>query len=434
MSVRSLLAPAGGLVVLLLGLVHCGEDDGDDATSTAGSDAGVTADAETATVDCSGAANVPEKTVCLANAYLATLSVDQKKTGALAFTDSASRTLWSNLPTNGVARAGLKMGDLSEASQAAALALMNTVLSADGQADLAGIRAADEYLATLQGTGGGGGMGGEPPDGGMGGPPGDDGGTGGPPGGDGGMGGGGGTGLGYGSALYYVTIFGTPSTTGSWEVMFGGHHMGFNVSFVDGVGYPVPNHEGAEPKAEFTLNGTTYAPLADEGAAMLAVFDALAAATTGPTLSDAWLADQAGAYSDVLLGPVEYGKGSTAAVKALYPTGTKRGGATVSELPQATQDLVSAAIAKWVRQYDPTIADDLYAAYTSAEAYADTKVAWSAATEATKVDVDIDKTYMRIDGPRVWIEVSCQAGVVVQGLTHYHTIYRDKSFDYGASL
>lgn len=428
---RSLLAPAGGLAVLLLGLVHCGEDDGDAASSTTDADAGVTADAST-TVDCSGAATTPEKTVCLAGAYLATLSDDQRKTGQLAFTDSASRTLWSNLPTTAVARAGLEMGALSEASQAAALALMNAVLSADGQADLAGIRAADDYLASLQGSGGG--MGGEPPDGGLGGPPGGDGGMGGPPGGDGGMGGGAGTGLGYGAGLYYVTIFGTPSTSGSWEVMFGGHHMGFNVSFVDGVGYPIPNHEGAEPKAEFTLNGQTYAPLADEGAAMVAVFDALGAATTGPTLEDAWLSDQAGAYSDVLLGPVEYGKGSTTAVQALYPTGTKRGGALVSELPQATQDLVSAAIAKWVRQYDPTIADALYAAYTSAEAYADTRVAWSAATEGTKVDVDIDKTYMRIDGPRVWIEVSCQAGVVVQGLTHYHTIYRDKSFDYGASL
>lgn len=434
MSFRSLIAPAGGLAVLLLGLVHCGEDDGDAASSSTDADASVAADAATTTVDCSGATTTPEKTVCLANAYLATLSDDQKKTGQLAFTDSASRTLWSNLPTNGVARAGLKLGDLSEASQTAAIALMGSVLSADGQADLAGIRAADDYLASLQGSGGGG-TGDGPPDGGTGGPPGGDGGMGGPPGGDGGMmGGGGGTGLGYGAGLYYVTIFGTPSTTGSWEIMFGGHHMGFNVSFVDGVGYPIPNHEGAEPKAEFTLNGTTYAPLADEGAAMLAVFDALAAATTGPTLSDAWLANQAGAYSDVLLGPVEYGKGSTAAVRALYPTGTKRGGALVSDLPQTTQDLVSAAIAKWVRQYDPTIADDLYAAYTSAEAYADTRVAWSAATEGTKVDVDIDKTYMRIDGPRVWIEVSCQAGVIIQGLTHYHTIYRDKSFDYGASL
>ncbi|MEY4576379.1 MAG: hypothetical protein RL701_1082, partial [Pseudomonadota bacterium] len=49
-------------------------------------------------------------------------------------------------------------------------------------------------------------------------------------------------------------------------------------------------------------------------------------------------------------------------------------------------------------------------------------------------DVDLDKTYMRIDGPRAWIEVSCQAGVVIQGQTHYHTIFRDKTYDYGGTL
>jgi hypothetical protein len=36
---------------------------------------------------------------------------------------------------------------------------------------------------------------------------------------------------------------------------------------------------------------------------------------------------------------------------------------------------------------------------------------------------------MRIDGPRVWIEISCQGGVVVSG-THYHMMYRDKTTDY----
>jgi hypothetical protein len=37
---------------------------------------------------------------------------------------------------------------------------------------------------------------------------------------------------------------------------------------------------------------------------------------------------------------------------------------------------------------------------------------------------------MRIDGPRVWIEIACQAGIVIQGQTHYHMMFRDKSYDY----
>jgi hypothetical protein len=37
---------------------------------------------------------------------------------------------------------------------------------------------------------------------------------------------------------------------------------------------------------------------------------------------------------------------------------------------------------------------------------------------------------MRIDGPRAWIEIACQGGIVITGQTHYHMIYRDKTYDY----
>jgi hypothetical protein len=47
--------------------------------------------------------------------------------------------------------------------------------------------------------------------------------------------------------------------------------------------------------------------------------------------------------------------------------------------------------------------------------------------------VDTSGTYFRIDGPRVWIEVSCQSGEVLSG-THYHSIFRDKTYDYGGAL
>jgi hypothetical protein len=43
-------------------------------------------------------------------------------------------------------------------------------------------------------------------------------------------------------------------------------------------------------------------------------------------------------------------------------------------------------------------------------------------------------TYFRIDGPRLWIEVACQGGVVIRGQTHYPTIFRDKQMDYGNAL
>ncbi len=403
-SWRVLLAPVGG-AVFVLATAHCGSDSSSASGGAAGTsaEAGATASAGTGTAgdstsgdagstgtgDCDSATTNIDKVVCAADAFLATLPTAQLALVNLAYTDDKSRTLWSNLP--GQARAGVKMGDLSTESQAAALALMNVVLSADGQTDLTGVRAADDYLGA-QSTG-----------------------TGGP-------GGGGAT---YASTNYVVSVLGTPSATGNWEVMFGGHHMAYNINYIAGVGYPIPNHLGVEPKGPFTQDGTSYAPMDPEGAAMLAVIKAL------PDLSAGYLTGQT--FSDVLIGPAEYGTGSSAAAVAKYPTGDNRKGVLVSSLPQATQDLVTAAIEQWVNDYDAEIADPLLAAYTSADAYADTLLAWGGPSSTT-IDPDVDKTYMRIDGPRVWIELSCQAGVVIAGKTHYHSIYRDKSFDYGATL
>ncbi|APR75469.1 Hypothetical protein A7982_00815 [Minicystis rosea] len=353
------------------------------STGTGGTGAGSTSSSGGPSVDCTQATTKVEEAVCAANALLATLSASQLAQVNLAYTDSTSRTKWSNFPVGMTQRAGAKLGDLSTASQDAASALMKIVLSSDGLDDLDGIRAADDYLAMFQG--------------------------------------------GYGAGLYYIAIFGTPSVTGSWEIMFGGHHMAFNVTYVGGVAYPTPNHVAVEPKAEFTIGGTTYAPLSNEAAAMVAVFNSLSASD----ITTAYLSGQS--FMDVLVGPVEYGKGSLATVTAKYPTGASRTGVLVSNLSTAQQALVTAAIKGWVGNFEASISDTLVADYTSAAAYADTYVAF-AGPSATAVDVDTNGTYMRIDGPRVWIEVACQGGIVIQGKTHYHTIYRDKQFDYGGSL
>jgi hypothetical protein len=355
-----------------------------------------------------------ERVVCVSNAFLATLTSTEQDTVLYDWTDAVAKTRWSNLP--GVQRNGLKFGDLDADSRAAALAVANEVLTDNGYADLTGVLAADDYLNT-QGGGGSGGPpdGGPPPGGGDGGPP--------PGGGDGGPPGGGG--LAYSSDNYYIAFIGTPSTTGDWMLQIGGHHMAWNVTYLKGVGYPTPNHIGVEPKASFTINGASYAPLADEGKALLAVFSSLDASQ----LSTAYLSGQS--FADVLLGPDEYATGSYDNV--VFPSGANRTGVKVSTLTAAQQALVTAAIEQWVRDFDPAISDALMTEYTSAAAYADTLVAWGG-DQAQGVDPDVSGTYMRIDGPRVWIEVACQAGVVIQGQTHYHTIFRDKQMDYGKSL
>ena len=354
-----------------------------------------------------------EQVVCASNAFLATLTEDQRASLVSAWTDNVAKTYWSNLP--GVTRNGLTWGTLSDESKEAELKLAALVLTPDGYSDMRGAFAADDYLNAQDG-----GTGGPPPgsDGGTGGPPpGGDGGMGGPPG-DGGMGG---LVLAYGSDHYVIAFIGTPSTTGNWMLQIGGHHLAYNVTYLNGTGYPTPNHIGAEPKGTFTLNGESYAPLADEGDAMVALYGSLSA----EQLDAAYLP---GTYSDIVLGPVEFGTGSYS--KVVFPA---QAGVLVSTLSARQQALVTAAIKKWVGDFAPAIADPLVAAYTSEEAYAHTYVSW-AGTKSAGVNVDVNGTYMRIDGPRVWIEVACQGGVVIRGQTHYHTLYRDKQTDYGNQL
>jgi hypothetical protein len=209
-------------------------------------------------------------------------------------------------------------------------------------------------------------------------------------------------------------------------LMLGGHHMAFNVTFRSGAAAsPTPNHMAAEPKAAFTLDGESYAPVESEGAAFVALVESL----SSDQRTAAYLDGQV--FGDVLLGPDEYGTGSYEAVN--FPSGSDRGGVLVSSLDDAQKALVTAVIQEWVGDFDASIADELLATYTSDAAFADTYVAW-AGNRNSGPDLDVSGSYYRIDGPRVWVEMAVQGGIVIRGETHPHTIFRDKAQDYGDSL
>ncbi|MCB9793536.1 MAG: DUF3500 domain-containing protein [Alphaproteobacteria bacterium] len=365
-------------LLALLAALGCGEKDG------SGFD---TANFEE--TDCSTATGA-EAVVCAADNFLATLDADQLDAVGYDFDDATSKTRWSNLPPGAVTRNGLTQAELSEESLTALHAFAATLLSTEGYEDYVGVLAADDYLGEQSGGGGGGG-------------------------------GGGGS---YASSNYIVAFFGTPSTSEDWMVQLGGHHMAYNVTYVAGSAYPTPNHLGAEPKGSFTLESETYDPISPEGQAFVDLFASLSASE----LEAAYLSGQS--FGDILLGPVEYETGSLSAVS--YPSGSSRGGVLASELSASQQALVTAVIEQWVADYEASISDPLLAAYTTEAAYADTYVAW--AGDESGPDIEVGGTYFRIDGPRVWIEVACQDGVVIRDQTHYHTVYRDKDMDYGGAL
>ena len=39
----------------------------------------------------------------------------------------------------------------------------------------------------------------------------------------------------YGIGNYYIAFLGTPGTTGTWQLQFGGHHLAFANTYSDGI-------------------------------------------------------------------------------------------------------------------------------------------------------------------------------------------------------
>ncbi len=105
----------------------------------------------------------------------------------------------------------------------------------------------------------------------------------------------------YSSGEYIIAFLGTPSTTGTWMLQFGGHHYAQNITFSGGsVVSATPLHEGVEPRS-WTSGGINYAPLNQEHDAMIAMLASLSTAQ----LATAKLSTT---FSDVLLGPNKDGQ------------------------------------------------------------------------------------------------------------------------------
>lgn len=338
------------------------------AFSVAVSDASSSANCETVTG--------VEKVVCLASAFLATLSTSQQSQ-VVTTLNLANAKRWSNLPCGLNCRNGILFSSLNSAQQAAALEVIETAagtgISGEGYEEFQTVRAADEYLGTMAN--------------------------------------------GYSDGLYIIAFLGTPSATGKWMLQYGGHHFASNITYNAGAVVSItPLHEAVEPNGSFTVNGTTYSsPLASEKTALQEMLGAL----TSTELSAAKIS---GTFSDCLMVP-----GSTTNT---FPS-TKQG-IKVSSLSSAAQAKVWTAILAWVNDVDPDQASSIRTAYSNE--LADTYVCYasnnSAAAGTPGSFLTANTDYVRIDGPGVWIEFACQNGAVISNQIHYHTVMRDHTRDY----
>lgn len=308
------------------------------------------------------------KIVCLAEAFKATLTSSQLSTVQLDYTFTRAKT-WSNLPAAMSARIGIKLGSLSTTQLTAAKALIQAMTGTttnEGWEEVQQVWAADDYLNANGG------------------------------------------GSDYGSGNYYLAILGTPSTTGTFEILETGHHKTVANTYINGalVG-ATPHFEAVEP-VSFTSGSATIAPISQER-------DAFVALLAGLTSTQRTTAKSSSTFTDLVLVP---GK------EWQFPT--TYSGLQCNGLTSDQKQLVLNVIKTYTNDIDDTDAAAFLATYTAE--LDNTYILYSGTTSMnTKYD------YFRIDGPHVWIEFIVAGGVVFPSGVHFHSVWRDRVTDYGGT-
>ncbi|MCW3128310.1 MAG: hypothetical protein JWO03_3968, partial [Bacteroidetes bacterium] len=321
--------------------------------------------------------------VTKALAFKALLTTSQQSTLQLTYTTALARK-WSNLPCGTSCRNGIQLGtNLSSAQYDAAMAIIQSALSSSSN------NGSDEYHqmnlaeAYLHANGGG---------------------------------------SGYDSTLRWMAFLNTPTDTGAWMLQFGGHHYAANIAFNHGhVVGATPFFMGLEPKT-FTFNSVAYDPLGDEREA----FRAMLASLSSSDLGTAQITGTS--FSDCVMIPGET-NGGASSFPAIGAVGVSCG-----TLSTAQQNLVLAAIQLYTDDIDSSTGYTQMAVYTGEIAQTYISYVGSATQGSASTFLVSQGDYVRISGPHVWIEFSCQGGVVIQGQIHYHTVWRDRTHDYGVDL
>ncbi|MCY3639161.1 MAG: DUF3500 domain-containing protein [Chloroflexi bacterium] len=305
-------------------------------------------------------------TVAAANAFLSLLD-DGQRSSAMYAIDDPVRPNWSNLPAGilDFERNGARIGDMNDEQVSAIFAFLATALSAKGYKKVVDVVGADEVLSHTE----------RAPH------------------------------FAWTDENYWLAFFGTPSDSEKWGWQFGGHHLGVNVTLVDGISYMSPTFIGIEP-AEYEAYDETIAPLAPELEAGLALINALNEqqrnrSMVGDRPLEVWTA-----------------AGHDGFIPALE-------GSCVADWSTAQRQTLADTVAMW---FD--ILDDESRKLRVAELdeqIKDARFAWHGEIDGS------GPIYYRIQAPALIIEYSTQGGVGAD-TGHYHSIYRDPTNEYGVSV
>jgi len=176
----------------------------------------------------------PQAMVAAAEAFLATLTDEQRKLALLPI-DDPERLKWTNTPPRG-SEGGLRLGDLNKEQLEAAAAFLSTTFSTEGYLMSRNVMLADDLLldskkeAEERG--------------------------------------------GFGSANYWVAIFGKPSEKDEWGVQWDGHHVGMNLTIVGEDVTISPSFIGTQPRV-FMLGDEKIVPMGEETSQAYVFIDSL---------------------------------------------------------------------------------------------------------------------------------------------------------------
>jgi hypothetical protein len=235
------------------------------------------------------AASLAVRTTAAAEAFLGTLSAEQKASVLFAYNDHAQRVLWSNLPGPMVKRRGIKLGAMDEAQRKASMGVLAAALSESGYSKILAIVEAEEVLKKSSGN---------------------------PP------------GLEFGRDEFFFSFVGKPSTNSPWMLQFGGHHLALNVTISGAEGVLTPSLTAAQP-AVYEVEGRTVRPLGKENDLAFQLMGALDADQRKSAILGA-------TFRDIVLGPGRDGK-------TLAPEGAK-----VSTFTGVQKELLMKLVAEWV--------------------------------------------------------------------------------------
>ena len=315
----------------------------------------------------------PAAMASAASKFLALLSPDQKKLATFAL-DSQEHEHWGFVPTEIFARNGLRIDAMTDPQRAAAHDLLRAGLSQKGYLTATSIMQLEEVLKAIEDAGGGDVAQGRRME--------------------------------RNPVKYFVSIFGTPSATGSWGWRVEGHHVSLNFTMSGGtLVSSSPQFFGSNPAEVRSGPKKGLRILAEEEDSARALLAALTPAQRARA---------------VLSGPApgDIVTSNKVTIDPLAPAGIP-----ATDLQPNQRDLLMKVIDAYTSAMAPDIAADRMAKLRQAGV---DKIgfAWAGPSEPG------EKHYYRVQGPTFLIEFDNTQ----DDANHIHSVWRDFKGDFGRDI